>query len=296
MNYVFICPKPDAPSGGCLFIHKLAELAVKHGIPAYVLQTEPFEVWWSAKPVNKDLIKYKPFNASAEDILVIPEVLFPRYEKLKAKKVLFLQNTLWLETIPEHTPVITCSRHLSNRAKRLWNVDIKGEVKPYLEDGVWGSVSKELNSVLLYARRNDYHKQMKEQLEANGYSVVHITKPMNQRELAVLMSLCDYYVHLTHPEGFPAACLEAMRSKAVVVGTTGKGGNELMFGSISSPETSLVVQANGEIVPNIIKGINSLRDNPDIRERVREQAYQWSLRYTELETSIELLRVLKHVN
>src|SRR6202048_36436 len=134
---VWISPKPEAPSGGCAFIHKLAELCVKNGVDSYVWQEEPFKLNWLANGINPDIIKDRPTQTSRDDLVIVPEVRWLKYQRLPQRKICFIQNTIWLETLPSETVAMTCGDQLSQKIHDKWGIKSLGEVKPYLEDGVW---------------------------------------------------------------------------------------------------------------------------------------------------------------
>ena len=290
---VWMCPKPETPSGGVAFIHQLAALADKPGRPSIVFQMQPFSCWWMAKPIDERLIHSGSLEFRPDDIIICPEVLWGQAKALSPKKICFVQNHIWIEKLEAGTPVLVPSRYLANYVKRVWNCNVIGKVTPFLDEGVWPTVrQQERDRVLLMARRNDYHPAMKSALEAAGFTVDYVTEPLTQRQLAEHLSHAEFYVHLTHPEGFPLACLEAMRSGTIVVGTTGGGGVELMHAG----ETAVVVQAPSsvtytepaEFISRIMEQMQILRADANLRSRLWQQAYQWSLRYTAEATMKEL--------
>lgn len=299
MSIVLIAPKPGSPSGGCWLLHRIADLLDKMGKDAYVLQEEPYQVFWDANPISNRLIKYDINQVKPDDIVLVPEVLWLKYVNLNANKICLVQNWIWSPPLTSDIPVITVSRYLENYAKRNWNSKIVGKITPFLDDNVWGRnpVEHTKDRVLLMGRRNNYHQTMKLALEETGFSVDYVTEPLTQWELAEKLNEAEYYVHLSHPEGFVMSALEAMRSRTMVVGTTGGGGLELMHGRY---ETAYVVQdpwngkydnTHAEFQRRIIEGLIWLRDNPMDAERMRKTAFEWSLRYNQKETSEELRRI-----
>lgn len=296
MKYIFISPMPSTPSGGVAFLYSIVRLLNEVGINAIIYNERPFRPWWSSFTLDEKYIYDEKPESSIDDVLVIPEVLWRQYDNSKLRKICFVQNWLWCPELKPEDEVLVCSRYLANYVQRKWNVKLFGKVTPFLDD-IWYSDTKVGNSVLVYARRNDYWPTMVDLLHKNDYTVNLVSEPTSQTVLAKLLSTSDYYAHLSHPEGFPAASMEAMRSRAVVVGTTGGGGNELMHGRY---ETAYVVQdpdnghydnSNHEFQNRIIQGINYLRDNREHRELCRTQAYNWSLRYTADSTKKELKRI-----
>lgn len=295
MKYIFICPRPSTPSGGVDFIHRIVRLLNELGINAVVYHEEPFQIWWSSFQLSEEYIFNEKPISEIDDVMVIPEVRWHDYSNSKLRKICFLQNWLWCPKLDAGTEVLVCSRYLANYATRTWNANVIGKVTPFLDD-IWKSAEKIENSVLLFARRNDYWQSMKDMLLESGFTVDLITEPLSQLEIAKRMSTADYYVHLSHPEGFVAAALEAMRSGAIVVGTTGGGGGEIMHQketawTVQDPTTGHYDNSNGEYQSRIMEGLLHLRGNKEDRERIREQACQWSLRYTQEATKQELKRI-----
>lgn len=300
MTYYFVCPKPDGPSGGVWFIHRIVGLLQEMGKEALVIQEEPFDVWWDNNPNYKDFILTNFDKVKPEDVLIVPEVRWLKYAQFPALKSCFLQNHLWSPPLESNVPVIVCSRYLANYVERMWKGSVIGKITPFLDDNLWSRDPSphEKDKVLLMGRRNEYHASMKTMLEASNFTVDYITKPLSQFELSQHLSEAEYYVHLAHPEGFPMACLEAMCSNTLVVGTTGGGGNEFMFHN----ETALVVQdpkngrydnTDSEFQKRIIEQLTLVRGNEVEKKRIVKTAHRWSLRYTATETKKELAELFK---
>lgn len=294
----FICPKPETPSGGVWFIHRIVKLLNDAGVPARVIQTEPFVVWWDANPIPDEYISTLR-DAAPCTTIVVPEVAWPLMNFENSRKICFVQNRMWLpqelETYRGRLEVIVPSRYLANYMVREWGAKVLGKITPFLDEDVWRPTPKTKDRVLVVARRNPYHEAVAYALSEQGYLVDYVTTPQSQRDLAEHLCYAEYYVHLTHPEGFPMACLEAMRMGTLVVGTTGGGGNEFMF----HDETAWVVQDpdNGhygnpqEFVHRVVEGMAVLRADHEKRSRVWQSAYNWSLRYNAERTTHELLKV-----
>ena len=294
MAIYWVCPKPRAPSGGVWFIHHLAQMLNLAGMESYVVQTEPFHVWWDANPVDPKIIRGVQDPLESDGIVVVPDILWPPATKYPGKLMVFLQNYVWLRD--SHTPlenVLVCSRFLANWLERERDLKPVGKLTPYLSDGVWENEGGHSDRrVLVIARRNDFHSELAVRLAEDGLEVVYVREAVSQVELARLLARCGFYVHLNSPEGFPMACLEAMRAGTTVVGTTGGGGNEFMF----HRETAMVVQDPGVVgdgdrrrfIDEIIDSVKTLRSSPSLTSRIRSQALEWSLRYTPGNTLREL--------
>lgn len=301
----WFCPKPDAPSGGVWFIHRLAHLLAQSGRPSFVVQTEPFDVWWDARPTPAGLITIKP-AAMPGDTLILPEVMWsPTYVTSfpGARPIMFLQNYIWLseekrEACRKLKPeILVCSRFLANWCQRVLGVRPIGIVNPYLDPDTWYSGIKEPNSVVIFARRGqEMAARLERELLEDAFSLLTIYSPLTQKEIAFHLSHTQYYVHHVEPEGFPMAALEAQRSGTVVVGTTGGGGNEFMH----HEETALVTPGPemghyGDpqvFVDRMVIMLNRLRDDEALRVKMGMQAWEWSLRYNEATTTAQLLEAL----
>lgn len=301
----FLCPKPQTPSGGCWFIHRLAFLLNMADRPAKVIQTEPFQIWWDSHPTDPRMIgKLSDLRPTEYDTVVIPEVLWGEKTPVNAlngphRIVVFVQNRIWLGDSRNYdngvVEVLVCSRYLKNYMERVHRAKVIGIVRPYLDPDVWHPTPKIANRTLIVARRNPYHEKVKAMLEADGFPVEYVTDPITQMELARRLSTCEFYVHLTHPEGFPMACLEAMRMGTIVVGTTGGGGNEFLF----DRETAMVSAdpeaghcSTDDFLGEVMRHLNTLRGDANLRSKMWLQAHNWSLRYTAEATTKELLEVL----
>lgn len=294
----FLTPKSDSPSGGIWFLGRLAGMLVPD---ACVAQTESFGVWWDAHPEKQAPTFSRNLEPKDGDALVVPEVLFDAFRNPflfpHSRKIMFLQSETWLDKRFDLRGIEawTCSRYLCNYLKRVHGISSR-KITPFVDDDVWHSVEKHDRQVLVMARRNAYYEDMIHRLEQENWPFVAIDKPISQRELAGYLAESDYYVHLTHPEGFPELCLEATRSKAVVVGTTGGGGVEFMF----DKQTAWVIQDphsghydDGAVfVDRVMAGLNYLQSDLARKEKIRTQAFDWSLRYTEEQTRKELLEAL----
>lgn len=304
MTIFFLCPKPDVPSGGVFLIHRLVQLLNEAGKPAKVIRARPFDVFWDANPIPESM------TGGLKDLvgggtLVVPEVLWPPMH-FDGRKIIFVQNYIWLSQ--DSSPfangaaeVLVCSRFLANHMKRLYHANVIGKVTPFLDPGVWLSPNdlpygKDSNRVLVMARRNKYWPKLVYALEAEGFPLEIVEKPVTQHELAEKLSHCEFYAHLTAPEGFPMACLEAMRAGTIVVGTTGGGGNEFMFNG----ETAAVVNdpaTGGYGAEDFVRGIMikliHLREDAELRNKLWILAHTWSQRYTAAATTKELLEIFK---
>jgi hypothetical protein len=295
MSYYWLCPKPAAPSGGVQFINRLSALMFKMGFESYVVKENPFEVWWDEQmPVVPEL-DYVPMDKPGT--VIIPEVLwndqknnFPGHST-----ICFMQNWQWMDKRLDWSGVdtITCSRYLSNYAKREFHMNVLGIIRPYLEETpfVFNDHKLAENSVMLMERRNGLASKLYEKFSALGFATGYIAQDMSRTDLAGLLNKYQFYVHPVTPEGFPLICLEAMRSGALVVGTSGGGGNEFMFDG----ENCIVTQdpihgfiSEDEFVQQMVDGVCKLQDNPDKRKDMAKKAYDWSLRYTEQATMDDL--------
>ena len=300
MKVSFLCPKPDSPSGGVFFIHKIVQTLNEIGIDAKVVQTTPFDCWWDANPISADYITTTENAPRDVDVLVVPEVMHGYKDTFGAKRVMtFVQNTMWMDKSLKWDGVelLVCSAYLRNHMERNYQqAKVVGKLTPFLEEGVWKPTPKTANKVMVSSRRNNYFKDVRKLLEEAGYEVLFLDGSLNQRELAFAMSSCEYYVHLVHPEGFPMAFLEAMRMGTLVVGTTGRGGIEFMH----NKETAMVVPDpiaghydRSEFAPRIMESINYLRNDANERDRIWRRAYDWSLRYNKDSLIKELKEVFK---
>lgn len=282
----WLCPKPDSPSGGVFFIHKIVQVLNEIGIEAKVVQLTPFEVWWSAHSIPLDYITTVDNAPRDVDVLVIPECLHGYKDTFGAKRVMtFVQNTMWMDKSLnwDGVELLVCSAYLRNNMERNYpQAKVVGKLTPYLEEGVWQPTPKTANKVLVSARRNNYFLEVSNLLIDNGYEVVLLDGSKTQRELAEILSSCEYYVHLVHPEGFPMACLEAMRMGTLVVGTTGRGGIEFMHNrqtAVVVPDPIAGRYEKKEFAPRILEAINYLRNDANERDKIWRRAYDWSLRY-----------------
>lgn len=298
---VFLCPKPKDPSGGCWFIHRCVQLLNQAGREALVVQTEPYEVWWDANPIPPSMVTTLDKAPRHCDVLVVPEVLYPPSGAIAAERTIcFVQNRAYLpEAYRDPKPeTMVVSRYLYNWMKRVHGV-ASSRVTPFLDDGLWLDPneighSKDANCVLVIARRNSYHEKLAAALEGAGFPYDYVTAPLDQRELAKFLARCEFYVHLAHPEGFPMACLEAMRAGTIVVGTTGGGGNEFMFHNetalcVMDPEVGRYGPDN--FIAGIVEQLVRLHGDADLRSKLWTQAKNWSLRYTAQATTGQLLKV-----
>lgn len=269
---------------------KMAELLKKSGHDAIIQMIDEFDPYWFAYPPDPELFTTGPLVAGSDDIVVIPETLWPQapqvYMLPGARRVMFLQNYIWLNQatyLQDPGDTIVCSRFLWNYARRELKANVIGKFTPFLEERVWEAKGKVVNTVLVMGRRNDYHQDLVARLSSMGFVIDYVTEPITQRQLAEKLAVCEYYVHLVHPEGFPMICLEAMRSKAIVVGTTGGGGNEFMH----HRETAWCVQdpefgrydGKEEFIGRICEALEGIRMDHDTYFRLIENAYEWSLRY-----------------
>lgn len=302
----WLCPKPSAPSGGVLFVHRLAELLDRNivGMSRVTQVPESFDVWWGASPIDKKIYSNRMMNESyPTDITIIPEGMWHNEKGNWPNPIMFCQNWLWLDKrIPlKGVKIITVSRHLSNYLQREYQgANVVGIIHPYVGKvfDYNPSIPKTKNRVIVVSRRNNLGEMIRPMLSQAGYDIDFIDKPISQAEIAEHFSKAEYYVHLVSPEGWPQICLEAMRAGTLVVGTTGGSGNEFMF----HEQTAMVAQdsvygqvSDQEMLNRIVVLLGRLRDNEQLKAEMRSKAAEWSHRYTEEATTKELLEMVKRL-
>jgi len=292
----FVCPKPDTPSGGVWFIHKIVQLMRKIGIEAVVAQTTKFDVWWANETFDDDMIvEYD--KATKSDVWVYPEVLWSLSSGRDGRKIMFVQNAVWGPTEKkdyEGVEVLVCSRHMWNKVKRLYQANVIGKITPYVDPELFPTTAKTKDAVLLIKRRTDMYDQIRDAVVSAGFRPIEITQPVTQKQIAAMLAWSEFYVHYVYPEGWPMACAEAIMSGVIVVGTPGGGGNEFMF----NRETAMVVQdpdhgvSKDEFVARLVEALVVLRNDADLRSKMWQQARSFvSQTYTEENTIKEIRQV-----
>lgn len=115
-----------------------------------------------------------------------------------------------------------------------------------------------------------------EQVNNLPSNIVGITRTENQKQLAEIYSAADLFVNLTYSDNFPTVNIEAMACGTPVL-TYNTGGSPEMLTS----ETGFVVEQGN--LEEVVKIINSLTKNNDIRDKCIEQAqkYDKKLRFSE---------------
>ena len=299
----FQVPKPDAPSGGVWFLYKCVDLLNRAGKPARALQREnEYIAWWDACPIDKSLIVTEA-RLHDSDVLVVPEGNWPPVQT-SGRHIMFVQNYIWLpkgiDLAREKPETIVCSQFLKNHMRRVYGIEAP-IITPYLEEKVWAPTPKQKNRTLVMARRTEYAPMVRDALELEGFPVEYVDASLTQRQLAEKLADCEFYMHLVSPEGWPMACVEAQRMGTIVCGTTGGGGLEFMF----NRETAMVVQSPEEgryspqqFIDNLMSAMWELRGRPggeeaaaDLRSRMWQAAYNWSLQYNAEATTKQLLKV-----
>ncbi len=130
-----------------------------------------------------------------------------------------------------------------------------------------------------------------------GFHTYLCRSDITQRDIRALLNHREFYIHHVEPEGFPMAALEAMRCGVIPVGTTGGGGNEFMF----NDETALTCA--GPIIGHysdptvfvdmVVKRLERLRGDDDLRSRMWQKGVNWSLRYNAAATTEQLAKALE---
>lgn len=305
----WVCPKPESPSGGVWFIHRLARLLNETGkVASRVVQTEPFDVWWDYQPGAQSVVTDRVPMIDGHPTLVIPEVLWhtqAHYRDYPGRKIVFIQNYIWAShnrADYDGADIVTCSRFMDNWVRRKLGRKPIGMFTPYLDDGPWQVTPKTKDRTLIFARRNlEMAELLASTLHARGFGIDYVMEPLSQAQIQEKLAQAEFYVHHVAPEGIPMACMEAMRAGTIVCGTTGGGGNEFMF----NQETAMVVQdpilGHYTHEPNqgrdafallIAREMETLRSDADLRSRIWKQAYNWiGNRYTKQRTIDQLAQV-----
>jgi len=312
MTIHWMCPRPDAPSGGVWFIHRLARLTQSLGYVTQLVK-ENFTVWWDAHPVD-NVDELEQAIVDDGDTIIVPECWWHKVSELNMVKggagtvvrmVMFLQNHIWLDKEYFRSnpgPVIVCSQYLANWVEREYGIKPLGIVNPYLDDDVWSVQPKVRRRVLLFSRRADPKliDYLFDALPEAGFRPYVVADAKSQHEMATYFDEAEYYLHLVEPEGFPMICLEAMRSGTLVIGTTGGGGNEFMFDGQTALTVAGPVMGKyegayqwQEFGAKLVERLKQLDTEAEMRSRMWQLARNWSLRYTEAETRVQLAEALK---
>lgn len=301
----WLCPNPGSASGGVAMIHRLARLADQNGLPSRVIHEEPFDFWWDAEGPFDDIITRDDVGF---DTAIIPEITWQMRAPIRAfpgRKIVFIQNYAWACQDPRDyadCELLVVSRHLYNWCTRVLDKKPLGIVSPYTS-APWRVTPKTTDKTLVIARRNPALAQLvAERLAAENFPVHFLTQDVTQAALADIFDSCEFYVHLSHPEGIPWLAAEAMLSGTIVCGTTGGGGVEFMFDG----ETAMVVQdppaghysdqpdgGQVEFSDRIMEKMRVLRAGTDLRSTMWQTARNWVAgRYTRERTIEQLKTVL----
>jgi glycosyltransferase involved in cell wall biosynthesis len=284
LKIIYYCPCNDQPSGGVKVIYKHVEILAKRGFEAFVLHDEanfvcnwfehespiayvhaPLSVMKRLKRKLMKRLKRKFTSISDEvralrvllpsgeyaeisdkDILVIPEVYGPDFERIGPgiPKIIFNQNAFYTFDKYPMDCESTTGNYISESIKACLVVSDNNQellqtifpqlsifkVSPYVNLKIFNYSETKRNVLSYMPRKNSKHaKHIINALRFKGLlknlEVVAIDN-MSEEDVAKTLKESLIFLSLGFPEGFSLPPAEAMACGAIAVGYHGQGGAE----------------------------------------------------------------------
>jgi glycosyltransferase involved in cell wall biosynthesis len=257
----YLCPDYPVPSGGIRAIYRHVDILNANGRTAAVLHhSDDYQCRWfnhSTKVVGPGSVALGP-----EDVLVVPEIYGPFFERLprRPRLVVFNQNAYLTHSyIPAgesaryelFTAVMTVSKD-SAEYLRFAFPGLEVSIVPYsidLDLFYPASTPPDRRLALMPRKRPDDADQILRLLgnRIRDWEIATI-EGMSELDTAAALRSAPIFLALGHREGFGLPPAEAMASGCYAIGFSGFGGREIFDPAFSSPvEDGDVLSAAREV-------------------------------------------------
>ncbi len=174
------------------------------------------------------------------DLFVVPELALadPRVVNSRGHRLAFIQNH---SLVPSEVDLNSCAGVLvasdplaewllrEHRTGAQVHV-VEGCIEPQFVAPPRSWLGGPIRALMI--PRPDKHQgepeRVREALRLAGVATVTVQRFLDRREFISLFRFHRVYLHLSHPEGFPAPVLEAFAGGALVIGFSGVGGSHFM--------------------------------------------------------------------
>lgn len=286
----YLCPDFEPPSGGTRAIYRHVALLHEAGFQACVVhKSDGFSLDWHGIPAPVIALS-QITQAHGHDIWVIPEgdqAAMQALAPLPGIKLLNALNwvaplTLWptkenLQTLGI-VGAITPSRYIQHLIS--WGIGIECVYTPEAIDVQALAVESKASAPLSIAympRKVSFGDFPMHAIQENptfsGALQWLALDGLNQAQYQAALKQAHIYLAMGHEEGLNVSVLEAMATRALVIGFHGGGGQEYMIGS--GPEQNCLLVDNGDPLSlglTLENAIQHLLRNPAHYERIQARA------------------------
>ena len=262
MTLHFVCPAPRQPAGGVEKIHQFVAALERAGIQAVVVHpngSKPLAYWFEtgATVVRADALDFDV----GRDVLVVPELWAFDVHLPNDARVIVLNQGAYLTfgrlPLPEAGTALSALMPEPFRHEGLLGVVcVSADSERYLrftfpelevrrihvgiDTTVFRAGDTWRDHALAYMprRRSDEVGELLRILASRGRSPDWLLRPLeglDQRGVADALRISPVFLNFPVREGFPLPPLEAMASGCIVIGYSGRGGDEYLLPDCSFP-------------------------------------------------------------
>lgn len=322
----YLAPDFDIPSWGNGVLYNHVDLLNKNGIKAAIIHHKgPFRYTWFESTTKIVYLDDPSLRINENDFLIVPEVnvVDEIPQKIKCRKILFIQNVFIILTSLDkaynfndlgYESSIVTMPHMKKVVELNYGVNasvIPVAIAPYFFIGETELNNERSKSVLLFPKnvykqlgQLDYDiltkilnrrfakntKKLLGVISRQDKSKWHIVemKDKTHHEVANLMKTSSFFVCVNTLEGFNVAVPEAMAAGCIPICYDAYGGADYLRNN----ENAYVFE-NNYIYPLLEKLfylMDKYNEIEDELSRIRKNAYETALSYTEKQMEESLLK------
>jgi hypothetical protein len=305
---LYYTPDTNQPSWGIGMLYTHVRLLVEQGFDARVLHRESaFRLAWLDMDVPREALDDPGFHLSADDILVVPEVVVTRQvvRDLRCRRIVFVQgSSLIVPGLREHhgyaelgyERAIAVMPHVAQILERHFDLPVSvipPSIAPYFFSEMAQVVPPaRLPQIALYPKPMSEDQANLEWLLKRGlarrepWRMVEL-RGLSHRQVADVMRQSAFHANVNCQESFNATVPEAMAAGCIPVCYEAYGGQDYLRDG-----------RNGYVFPNhhlnpLVERLFELIDDYGNRSEelaaMRTRAYETAARYRESHTAQALV-------
>jgi hypothetical protein len=317
---LYYTPDTNQPSWGIGMLYTHVRLLVQNGFPAYVLHRQSaFRLAWLDTEVPREALDDPDFHLSADDLLVVPEVVVARQvvRDLRCRRIVFVQgSSLIIPGLREHRGyaalgyerAIAVMPHVGKILERHFDLPvtvIPPCIAPYFFAEPWdrppglsASEGARNPEIVLYPKPLSEDQANLEWLLKRGlgrrepWRLVEL-RGLSHRQVAAAMRQSAFHVNVNCQESFNATVPEAMAAGCISICYDAYGGQDFLRDGHNA-----YVFPNHHLYPLVERLFELIDDYPNRSEEIsamRVCAFETAAGYRECHTAqalVEFYRTL----